>query len=199
MLIPEKYQKYTVIPEDCPKYDKNNPDYRCSVRYDSSNYRINKAKEEAQKNTVEISVICKLINDFLKELNIVSECILIDNSDVLKTVNYERIKRLYGLTNQSDIVWLRFTSDGFLGTVGSSNDINFDYSHSSGRIIKGIGKEWNKYRIIIIPIPSITKREERLLIEGMIGNYLLDNNIPILDRYSHCLNMPILDRYSHCL
>jgi hypothetical protein len=187
MLIPEKYKKYTAIPKDCPKYDKSNPDYRCSVIYDRSNYRINTAKTEAQKNTVEISVICKLINDFLKELNIVSKCIFIDNLDILMTLNYEHIKRLYGLTNQSDIVWLRFTSDGFLGTVGSSNDINFDYSHNSGRIIKDIGKEWNKYRITIIPIPSITKREERLLIERMIGNYLLDNNIPILDRYSHCL------------
>ena len=51
MLIPEKYKKYTAIPEDCPKYDKSNPDYRCSVIYDRSNYRINTVETEAQKNT----------------------------------------------------------------------------------------------------------------------------------------------------
>lgn len=49
MRIPEELKKYKDIPVDCPKYDKNNPDYRCSVDYDKSNYRKNKAKEEAQK------------------------------------------------------------------------------------------------------------------------------------------------------
>lgn len=45
MIIPEEFKKYTDIPVDCPKYDKSNPDYRCSVVYDKSNYRKNKAKE----------------------------------------------------------------------------------------------------------------------------------------------------------
>lgn len=29
------------------------------------------------------------------------------------------------LNNQSDIIWLRFTKDGYWGTIASSNDINF--------------------------------------------------------------------------
>ena len=112
---------------------------------------------------------------------------LIEGLDILKTVNYEYIKHQYGLYSQSDIVWLRFTIDGYLGVVASSNDINFSYDTNSGRLIQFVNKEWDENRIIIIPLPNIKSRQERLLIEKMIGNYLNDNNVPIIDLYSHNL------------
>lgn len=85
------------------------------------------------------------------------------------------------LNNQSDVIWLRFTKDGYLGTIASSNDINFKYSHN-------LGKEWNENRIIVIPLQGIQNREERLLLEKVLGNYLVyGKGVPVLDKYSHNL------------
>ena len=187
MVIPKEYDKYKETPKDCPKYDKNNPDYRCSVDYDKSNYRINKAADEAKKERVSISKIISLINLFLKNIKMESKCIVIDGLDILMTVNYEHIRRQYKLNNQSDIVWLRFTTDGYLGVVASSNDINFDYQTNSGKIIRSVNKEWDKNKIIMIPLPEITGRRDRILVEKMIGNYLQDNQVPIIDLCSHNL------------
>lgn len=187
MIIPEGLKKYKEIPVDCPKYDKNNPDYRCSLDYDKSNYRKRKAAEEAKKEKICIFKIIDLVNLFLQEINVNSKCVFIDGLDVLMAVNYEHIKRQYGLNNQSDIVWMRFTTDGYLGVVASSNDINFEYTTNSGKLIKSVDKEWDKNVIIIVPLPNIKSRQERLMIENMIGNYLRDKNIPIIDLYSHNL------------
>lgn len=128
-----------------------------------------------------------MINIFLAEFGQQNKCIFIDGLDILMTVNYEHIKRQYRLNNQADIVWMKFTTDAYLGVVASSNDINFNYDNTSGKIIKSINKEWDKNRIIIVPLSNINERQERLLIEKMIGNYLSDNNIPIIDLYSHNL------------
>ena len=100
-------------------------------------------------------------------------------------LNYEVIKRQYNLNRQSDIVWLRFTNDGYLGVVGSSNDINYDKDTNSYKLVKYVGCEWDENCIIIVPIPGINNHEERELCEKIIGNYLIDNKIPIIDYYSH--------------
>ena len=187
MIIPENLKKYKETPKDCPKYNKNNPDYRCSVDYDKSDYRKKRAVEEAGKQKVRISEILNLINLFLNNIDVKSSPILIDGLDVLMTVNYEHIKRQYELYSQSDIVWMKFTADGYLGAVASSNDINFNYDNNSGKLIKFVKKKWDENKIIIIPLPNIEKREDRLLIEKMIGNYLIDNQVPIIDLFSHNL------------
>ena len=186
MKIPEEYNKYKITPPDCPIYDKNKPDSRCSVDYDKTNYRKNKGKDEHDnKEKVDYYEICKLIDDFLQKIEIKSECIAIKGVDILLLLNYEVIKRQYKLQRQSDIVWLRFTDDGYLGVVGSSNDINFDKDTNSYKIINHIGCKWDENKIIIVPLPDITDRYERELIEKMIGNYLIDRNVPIIDYYSH--------------
>lgn len=187
MVIPENFKKYKETPNDCPKYDKNNPDYRCSLDYDKTNYRKNKAADEATKEKVSVFEIINLINSFLNNIEVKSNGILIDGLDILMNVNYEHIKRQYKLNSQSDIVWMRFTIDGYLGVVASSNDINFSYNTNSGKLIKSVNKEWDKNRIIIVPLPNIKGRHERVMIEKMIGNYLSDNKVPIIDLYSHNL------------
>lgn len=186
MKIPEEYNEYKITPPDCPIYDKNKPDWRCQPDYDKTNYRKNKGKDEHDnKEKVDYYKICELIEVFLKKMKIPSECIVIKGVDVLLLLNYEVIKRQYNLQRQSDIVWLRFTNDGYLGVVGSSNDINFDKDTNSYKIINHIGCEWDENIIIIIPLPGIKDRCERELIEKMIGNYLIHNKVPIIDYYSH--------------
>lgn len=125
--IPAALEKYKETPCDCPKYDKNKPDYRCSVEYDKTNYRKNKAKNEACKSIVKVLDIQNLISEFLAYFNIKNKGILVNGLDILMTINYEQIKRQYNLKKQSDIIWMKFTIDEYLGVVASSNDINFDY------------------------------------------------------------------------
>ena len=55
------------------------------------------------------------------------------------------------------------------------------------KLIKSVNKKWDKNRIIIVPLPNIKGRDERVMIEKMIGNYLSDNKVPIIDLYSHNL------------
>lgn len=187
MIIPKEFEKYQEFPEDCPRYDKNNPDYRCSVDCDKTNYRKNKAKEEVGKGSKSIYEIFNLVTLFLCEMGIESRCIIIDGLDILKTINYEHIRCLYNLNQPSDIIWMRFTTDGYLGVVASSNDINFEYGTTSGKIIRSVGKQWDEKKIIIVPLPGIKGRQERLLVEKMIGNYLRDKKVSIIDLYSHNL------------
>lgn len=188
MMIPKELEKYKEPPKDCPKYDKKNPDYRCSVDYDKSNYRKNKAAEEAEKENVSIAEICELINLFLSKIYKDGiKCNLINGPDILKTIDYEHIRRSYNLNDQSDIVWMKFTTDGYLGVVASSKDINFNYNNSSGKLIKSVNKRWDESKVVIVPLPKIESPQERLLIERMIGNYLSDNDVPIIDFCSHNL------------
>lgn len=186
MEIPVEYEEYKKNPHDCPIYDENRPDYRCSVDFDKTNYRKNKASSEHGKDKVDIFAICKLIDCFLEKMKINSKSIILKGIDVLSVLNYEVIKQQYKLKSQSDIVWLRFTDDGYLGVVGASNDINFDNDTNSYKLIKHVGCEWDKNSILIVPIPGIKDRTERDLLEKMIGNYLtIGNNVPIIDYYSH--------------
>lgn len=187
MKIAKKYERYMSKPVDCPIYDKKNPDYRCSVDYDKTNYRKNKALSEASKEKISFADIYRLVNIFLIDNGIESKGIIIKGVDVVLSINYEIIKRQYRLNNQSDIVWMKFTEDGYLGVVASSNDINFNDSNNSFKLINHVGKKWDKNLVLIVPLPGIAKPEDRCLIERMIGNYLSDNNVPIIDYYSHNL------------
>lgn len=107
----------------------------------------------------------------IKEIK--SECIVMKGIDILLSLNYEVIKRQYNLQRQSDIVWLRFTDDGYLEVVAFSNDINFNKDTNSYKIVNHIGYEWDENKIIIIPLPDIKDRDKRELTEKMVGNYIL--------------------------
>lgn len=189
IVIPNELSKYMETPSGCPKYDKNNPDYRCSVKYDRTDYRKNKAKSESEKDVVPIMTIQELIGNFLDNFNIKNKGILIEGQDLLMTINYDHILRQFNLKKQSDIIWMKFTTDGYLGVIASSNDINFDEDNSSGKLINYVGKKWDNCKIIIIPLHIVNERSDRLLIEKMLGNYLIEKKVPILDYYSHNLGV----------
>lgn len=101
---------------------------------------------------------------------------------------YDTIKELFGLDYPNDIVWLKFTTDGYLGVVADSFDVNFSYDNTSGRLLKKLipNKEWDSSFVVIFPITPIMKQEKtRKMIETGIGNYLLSKKVPIIDFYSH--------------
>lgn len=99
---------------------------------------------------------------------------------------YAVIQEHFKLSSQKNIVWLKFTQDGYVGVVGSSDDINHSYENTSGKIIQMVQKSWDTSNVFIFPITSaMTKYKTRNEIETGIGQYLIDKGVPILDHYSH--------------
>lgn len=101
---------------------------------------------------------------------------------------YDEIKKQFDLEYPNDIVWIKFTIDGFVGVVADSFDINFAYDNTSGELLHKLTpeKEWNSSFVIIIPVTKEMKvKWTRKQIETAIGEYLIGNEVPIIDYYSH--------------
>jgi len=90
---------------------------------------------------------------------------------------------------------MKFTEDGFLGVVATSNDINFDIPlsqkeynknhNTSGIIIHYLNKKWNESFVLVFPLKKIPEKLKRGDVERGIGNYLIKKGVPILDFFSH--------------
>ncbi len=100
---------------------------------------------------------------------------------------YDIIKRKFKLEYSSNIVWLKFTTNGFLGVVAKSFDINFNNNNSSGKLVRLVGEEWDDSFVLIFPITNemLGKKYSIGEIELAIGKYLIYNGVPIIDYYSH--------------
>jgi hypothetical protein len=157
------------------------PDMRCSVR--KSNFRLQKAEQQSKLKPASTSCIIRFTNEFLGSLGMshISACRCIDPEHI----DYEQIKVSNHLNDCRDIVWMKFTKDGFLGAVAVSNDINFNMEFTSGIIIEHLHKEWDQSFVLIFPLVNIPEQYTRHDIEKGIGNYLIAKGIPILDYYSH--------------
>ncbi len=151
--------------------------------------RFNKAKEQADKNTVDIEIISMYINKFLEEIGI--RKVIDPKFDLSKVdrIDYMKIKQEYSLKDQRDIVWLKFTEDGYLGVVAVSDDINFNIPYdksqydikengkwkhnTSGIIVHKLGKKWDESFVLLFPLNGIPKGYNRHDIEKAIGNLLI--------------------------
>ncbi len=101
---------------------------------------------------------------------------------------YDFIKKVFDLNYANDIIWLKFSSDGYLGVVADSFDINFKYDNSSGKLLKQLTpeKKWDENFVYIFPLTKeLLKIKNRKEIETAVGNYLIDKGVPIIDYYSH--------------
>ncbi|MGI5898738.1 MAG: hypothetical protein ACOX8S_02320 [Christensenellales bacterium] len=173
---------------------------RSSVRYGNCT-RFIKAEEQAKLEPIDVSVIIKHTVEFLGLLNMNLDERFnpkqdedIDSISSIKSL-YEKIKQENSLADKRDIVWMKFTRDGFLGVVATSNDINFDMppskdeynnKHStSGIIIHNLGKTWDEDFVLIFPLRKIPADLKRGDVERGIGNYLIKKGVPILDFFSH--------------
>lgn len=178
-------------------YEYNGEKYKQSV-HGKSFVRYKKAKEQAQRDVVDVKIIINIIKNFLKNVGIKT----IENP-ILKPrlIDYAKIKEEFGLENQKDIVWLKFTTDKYLGVVATSDDINFvipqsnnDYDkkyrdkwlyNSSGIIVHKLNKMWDDSFVLVFPLRNIPQGYTRFEVEKAIGNLLIANEVPILDYYSH--------------
>lgn len=173
-----------------------------------SNVRYKKALEQAEMKPVDKNEISSIIIDFLNKIGIETTKDPVISPNL---VDYSKIKEEYELADQRDIVWIKFTEDGYVGVVAASSDINFNIPNSSddynkkhkvfnsylrryeekwsfttsGIIIHKLGKKWDESFVLLFPLKNIPLGYTRGDIEKAIGNLLIEKNIPILDYYSH--------------
>lgn len=171
-----------------------------------STYRLDKAKEQASLPPVDVNVIVSYVNEFLEAIgmNEVEEPIMYLSEP--ENIDYEKIQNDYRLADQRDIVWMKFTEDGYLGVVATSNDINFDIPSSgsdyhkkkynkwdyntAGILVHQLGKKWDESFVLVFPLSGIPDGCTRGSLERAIGNYLIiEHKVPIIDFYSH--NYPL--------
>lgn len=101
---------------------------------------------------------------------------------------YDVIKEVFSLRYANDIIWLKFTKDGYVGVVADSFDINFNYDNSSGKLLEMLNprKYWDDSFVFIFPlIKNMVEKYNRKRIETAVGNFLLEKGVPIIDYYSH--------------
>lgn len=150
------------------------------------NFRLreNKAHEQVKLDSVDIKKVIDIVNNFLVKFGIQPV-----NSPKLTIkketkIDYLKIMKDNKLNNITHIVWIKFTTDGYLGVVAASNDINFSIDNTSGKLIKSVKKKWNEDFVLVFPLVGISDGL-RKDIECGIGNYLIEKGVPIIDFYSH--------------
>lgn len=161
---------------------------KASVRSGGENaYRIVEARKQAALTPVPAEQITKYTNEFLAALEmpkVESPRIEIppdltndEIEDYLEENLYSPICGSGG--NCEDWVWMKFTNQGFLGVVATSNDINFDIpkdeeNHfckrtTSGIIIHKLKQSWDRSFLLAFPLKSIPEDLKRGHIETGIG------------------------------
>lgn len=195
-------KEYLYDDADAYWYNNQGEKLRQSV-HGHSYIRLNKAKEQAAKEKVDKKAIAEYVKEFLKANSISTA----EDPEYPGKVDYSAIKNEYNLKDERDIVWMKFTVDGYLGVVATSNDINFDIPpssdeydekvldtkkekeiwkwNSSGILVHKLMKKWDESFVLVFPLANIPDGYDRGDVEKAIGNYLIKKNVPIIDYFSH--------------
>ena len=167
--------------------------------------RFEKAKEQAALTPVPREKIIALANQFLREAGMEPCANPVFQLRPGQQVDYKKIQKENGLQDKKDIVWMKFTRDGYLGVVAVSSDIGFDIPSSreeydelppgtsgqkwrfstAGILVHFLGKQWDDSFVLVFPLKNMPEGYDRHRVETGIGNYLIANDVPILDFYSH--------------
>ena len=109
--------------------------------------------------------------------------------EIISLVNHfldtHGIKQDNKLLDKSDFIWLKFTEDKYLGVVASGYDFNFSDKFISGCLITKVEKKWDTTSLAVFPLSHMPRPYKIKDIEKAIGNYLIENKVPIIDFYSH--------------
>lgn len=163
--------------------------------------RQKKAMSEKEKPVVDRDKIIKFTNEILMtggfkpvdnpilEGDLLTEILSHSSDDEY----YEETLKPYGLSSAKQLIWMRFANDGHLGVVAAGNDINFDYTSNSYKVIEPCKTrdeklDWDKSFVLIFPLNAVSGniKYNRDEVETAVGNYLtLEKDVPILDYYSH--------------
>lgn len=155
--------------------------------------RIEKAKEVQPYNGDIKKETLKLVEAALKDKKIDAKPKLVKYDDVPSYESMPRDKDR-GCVSLIFIQFSRIRGGECIAVVGAGKDIGFSDQSVTGKILKGIGAEWDRDELIILPINnlesvSVAKAKNvfgsRNAIEHYIGEYLLEKKMPILNMYSH--------------
>jgi len=208
MKINKELEKYLHnLPKNAFWIDKRG-EKRCQSVHGNSYVRYNDALQQSKKPLVDKNIIITLILTYLSEIGIQTT----DNPEFdPKSIDYDNIKERFELNSKDDLLWLKFTKDGYLGVVAVSADINFDMPkdskeydtthkvydpykkiykiewlhNSSGIIIHKLGKRWDETFVLIFPLKNIPLGYTKNEVENAVGNMLISKDVPILDSFSH--------------
>lgn len=177
--------------------------------------RVRKGEEQLKQIAPSPQKVKCLITDFLEKARVMKKNVKVEyrikedydipntteNRNRFVDINYQNIKEKNQLNDSRDIVWIKFTKSGYAGIVAVSSDINFDIPesikeydqkredgkwlrNSSGIIIHKLKQEWDESFVLIFPLQDMGKYQ-RHDIEKAVGNYLIEQKVPLLDYYSH--------------
>lgn len=190
--------------------DKKRPEN--TVHYGKTK-RFEMAKQQLILPTIDKECVIKLTNSFIKTYGLKvydgDNIVKTDNVNLLEF--NKNTKQMYsGITSEKDIIWIKF-ADNRVGVVACSNDINFDIPstkdeydeiifrksgkkkgwkyNTSGILVHSVNLKWDDSFFLVFPLLGLKEGKEgnkqRHDIETGIGNYLILNDVPIIDYYSH--------------
>lgn len=169
-------------------YFNANGEIRCQSVHGKSRNRFEKARLESEKSVVSIEEIINHVNDFFSIIGITK----VENPKMSPDdIDYEEIKDMYCLEDEKELIWMKFTDDGYLAVVAQSNDINFDipdceedydkkrengeWLHTtSGILIHKLHKRWDTSFVLVFPLHRERCTYDRHDIETAVGNFLID-------------------------
>ena len=176
------------------------------LRVKMAKYQWDKFKEQRDNNqNMNKEEIVRLVNTFLEQVGI-SINDKFDNIVMVKPqeentkgrISYWDIKRKSDISCKENIVWIKFNKSGCISVIGVGCDIFFTEKAkretSAGRInafLKQMDEheeyEWDEESVLVFPLIGLNdlKEYDRSDIESGIGNFLIANDVPILDYYSH--------------
>ena len=175
--------------------------------------RFKMAKQQLTVQTVDKECIIKFVNSFIKAygLKVYDGNNIVKTDNINLTEFNKKTKQIYnGITSEKDIIWIKF-ADNRVGVVACSNDVNFDIPstkdeydeiiftrngkkkgwkyNTSGILVHSVNLKWDDSFFLVFPLIGLKKGKEgkkkRHDIETGIGNYLILNDVPIIDYYSH--------------
>lgn len=137
-----------------------------------------------------------LVQDCLKEKNIKAE---------VRRLKYNEVPLYEDMPKDEDrkmtsLIFIEFANNKnnknnkFVAVVGAGKDIGCYETSKTGKILKESDNEWDEEELIIVMVEGLkavaASKVENVFecrngIEHYIGEYLLENNIPIINMDSH--------------
>lgn len=211
----ENFNDFFIVPNEKPRYKSSNDENAVEIRFSRATEQSLKPPTSYSKVFAYISEFleeCRVSNSIIKANNTVdtidlngNQAVIFNNGIIAKNCTwikniwndttkhytqfekkYYTIQNKFGLSHSKNILWFKFTKDGYLGVVAKGQDINFDDDNFSGKCIKKVSKEWDKSFVFIFPLTTeILGKRTPDEIENAVGNYLISKGVPIIDYYSH--------------
>lgn len=155
---------YNVISQeminDCFQLDPGTPKGNAScarfLKYPEQHYRHDKAKNQAELKKVEINKIINFVNEFLENTGLTPIANPIFNNPIpLDFTEYKDFQKSNHLYNIIGEIFIKFTSDGYVGVVGKDfRDINFKIPNNESDYTKKTYKQKTYYDIIMFHNPK---------------------------------------------